>query len=362
MSIIEYTPEYFDALQKMVAQVPRLMNLAHRPFVDYYYATRSWCKLYMALSESGEVIATLGRELRRFEHNSQEITIRTGTNWFSVRPGAGRRLTRYSAMSNPGSYGMVLMASSVAIDVLRHRNWVPVPGVAGYFLNGCSLRPWNSWWKSAANLAVRTFAGKRISRCASRIPEQAASRISVHEEFSYAPDLLPKHSPFSFRFAPNIEYLDWRYNLSLSFARYRLFRIVADGRNVGYVILNDSPDQVIVAQCDAEDATALAYGILLSVLEAGRNDRAARTVFLSCCHSEMRPIFEEFGFRRWFRGDLPFGFLELPPSIGETREISDWLVNYDWADNGLQAPFLDQNPAKIPSVDHAVGAKRIVKT
>lgn len=249
-------------------------------------------------------------------------------------------------MSNPGSYGMVLMASSVAIGVLCHRNWVPVPGVTGYFLNGCSLQPWNSWWKSAANVLVRQIDGKCISKFSSRIPEDVASRINIHEELSYTPDLLPRRSPFSFRFAPSMEYLDWRYNLSLSFARYRLFRIMADDSNVGYVILNDSPDQIIVAQCDAEDATVLAYGILLSMIEAGRNDRTARTVFLSCCHSEMRSIFEKFGFRKWFRGNLPFGFLELPPSVGESREVSTWLVNYDWADNGLQAPFLDQRRTK----------------
>lgn len=355
MPIVEYTSDYFDALQELVARVPRLMNLAHRPFVDYYYASRSWCKLYLSLSESGEIVATLGRELRRFEYNSSEITIRTGSNWFSVHPGAGRQLSRYSAMSNPNTYGMVLTASPVAINALRHMNWVGIPGVAGYFLNGCSLRPWNSWWKSAANLLVRQCAGKRISKFGSRIPAEAVSRVSIQEEFAYTADLLPQRTPFSFRFAPSLEYLDWRYNLSLSFVHYRLFRILAEGMTIGYVILNDSPEQMIVAQCDAEDATLLSYGILLAILEAGREDRSPRTVFLSCCHSEMQPIFEKFGFRTWLREDLPFGFLTLPPQLDRDPDISGWLVNYDWSDNGLQAPFLDQNPAKIPLVGHSRG-------
>jgi len=361
MPIIEYNPDYFDALQELVAQVPRLMNLAHRPFVDYYYASRSWCKLYLSLSESGKVVATLGRELRRFEHNSREVTIRTGSNWFSLRPGAGRQLSRYSAMSNPDSYGMVLMASPIAVAALSHMNWAPVRGVTGYFLNGCSLRPWSSWWKSAANLLVRQVAGKRISKLRSRVPADVTSRISIREEFSYVADLLPQRSPFSFRFSPNIEYLDWRYNLSLSFVRYRLFRIMSESQSVGYVILNDAPDQMIVAQCDADDATVLAYGVLRAILEAGQNDRTPRSVFLSCSHSEMRPIFENFGFRKWFREDLPFGFLDLPPMIDRAPDISSWLVNYDWSDNGLQAPFLDQRGAELRPTMRQIAAIPIAK-
>lgn len=74
--------------------------------------------------------------------------------------------------------------------------------------------------------------------------------------------MLPGHSPFTFRFAPRVEYLNWRYNLSLSFVRYRLFRILAGARSIGYIILASG--------------------------------------------------------------------------------TSNWLINYDWSDNGFQAPFLDQ--------------------
>jgi len=87
MAIVEYTPELFGELQEMVSRVPANMNLAHRPFVDYYYASRSWCKLYLFLSDSGRVLGTLGRELLSFEHESREITIRIGSNWFSPHPG-----------------------------------------------------------------------------------------------------------------------------------------------------------------------------------------------------------------------------------------------------------------------------------
>jgi hypothetical protein len=344
MPIVEYTPDFFDSLQEMVAQVPCNMNLAHRPFVDYYYASRSCCKLYLFLSDSGRVLGTIGRELVRFEYDSREIVIRLGSNWFSLRPGVGGQLTNYSAQANPGSFSMTLMMSRQAREIHRHYGWVHVPGVTGYFLNGCSLYPWGSWWKKAANLAIQRFAGNRITNLASRISADVEAKISIREEYLYSPDLLPGQSPFRFRPAPTIAYLDWRYNLSLSFVRYRLFRIHAGGASIGYVVLNDSPRQIIVAQCDGEDATALAYGILLSVLQVGAQDQRPRLVFLSCCHAEMRRVFEQFGFRPRLTGDLPFGFRKLPPDV-DPSGISSWLVNYDCSDNGLQAPFLDQSAA-----------------
>ena len=225
----------------------------------------------------------------------------------------GGQLTKFSAQANPNSFGMMLMASRKALKVLRHYGWVPIPGVTGYFLNGCSLYP-RTWWKRTANFIIRQVVGKTIPSFTSRIPPDVSARITICEENSYSPDLLPHLSPFSFRFAPTVEYLNWRYNLSLSFVRYRLFRILAGGTSIGYVIINESPEQIIVAQCDGEEATALAYGILLAILQAGGKDQSPRTVFLSCCHSEMRQVFEQFGFKPRLRGDLPFAFDASPAS------------------------------------------------
>ena len=341
MAIVEYTPELFGDLQEMVMRVSASMNLAHRPFVDYYYASRSWCKLYLYLSDSGHVMGTLGRELLRFEHESREITIRIGSNWYSLQPGIGGQLAKFSAQANPNSFGMMLMASRKALKVLSHYGWVSIPGVREYFLNGCRLYP-RRRWEHAANSIIRQFSRKTISSFTSRIPPKVSARIAVCEEHSYSPDLLPHQSPFKFRFSPSVEYLTWRYNLSLSFVRYRLFRVLADSTNIGYVIINESAQQIMVAQCDGEDANALAYGIFLAILQVGGKDQRPRTVFLSCSHWEMRRVFEQFGFKQRLSGNLPVAFRMLPPHLDPRSGISSWLVNYDWSDNGLQAPFLDQ--------------------
>ncbi len=295
----------------------------------------------MCYSDSGKIIGTLGRELAPFEYDSQELTLRIASNWYSLR-GVGLLLSRYSAQSNPDSTGLLFTGSQSSLTVLRQLNWIFVPGIRGYFLNKpYRIYPGESRWRSAAKSVLRGVTRKQISSFASRIPSQVFAEIRVREEGSYADDLLPARSPFLFRFAPSAEYLSWRYSLSLPFIRYRLFRVSANGAPVGYVILSDSPEGIIVAQCDGEDAAALAYGVLLSILEVGGEDREPRSVYLACCHSEMKKIFQQFGFRE-DGGDLPFAFRNPPPHVDLSLGTSRWLINFDWGDNGMRQPFRDQ--------------------
>jgi hypothetical protein len=340
MPIVEYTPKLFADVSEMVSQVPGPMNLAHRGFVDYYYATRDACKLYLYYSDSGKVIGTLGRELARFEYDSRSLTLRIGSNWYSLQRGVGGELSQHSARSNPASTGLMFSGSADTLAILHHHKWIFMPGIRGYFLNNpCSLYPGEPRWRTTAKAVVRRVARRRISSFAGRIPAHVSTEVTVREEFCYAPDLLPARSPFRFRLAPDAEYLSWRYHLSLPFIRYRLFRILCRGAKSGYVILSDSPEKIIVAQCDGEDATALAYGILLSILEAGGKDEEPRTVFLACSHQKMKTIFEEFGLQEQRGGDLPFAFRTQPPQMETGLGTSDWLVNFDWADNGVRQPF-----------------------
>ena len=132
--------------------------------------------------------------------------------------------------------------------------------------------------------------------------------------------------------------------MNLSFVRYRLFRILLGDRSIGYVIINDSPERVIISQCDGDEALSLTYGVLLSLLEVAGSDERPRTVHLSSSHPEMQRVYELFGFKE-AAGGRPFAMGTLRRKIDVPDDTSGWLINYDLSDNGLRPPFWDQTVA-----------------
>jgi len=339
MKLIEYTPEHFQLLRD-AAEKTSAPDLLHRPFVDYYYTTSEWCQLYLALFEDGTVGGVVGLDHLRFEHTSHHLDLGFGSNFYSLKPGAGGYLFLHWLKSC--DIGIVFGGGEDTHRIIRQQKWVYYPGVKIYRLNRSYPRyPGDALWRRAAKRAFE-WMRPRLSRYARRIPRAAAATITVQEEQDYEDSLLPRTSPFSFRFAPSRAYLAWRYNTRLPFIRYRLFRVLSRGETAGYVILNDLPDRLLVAQCDGENPSVLAHGALLSVLKASREDNRAREVILSCSHPEMQQVYKRFGFQE-SQEVRPFvlGSLrrrqELPP-----LDTSTWLINVDMGDNGLRAPFRDQ--------------------
>lgn len=342
MRIIDYSPQNFEALRVFANRLSVETGLGHRPFVDHYYASSPRCHLHLCVEVDGSVLASFGVEHMRFERNGQELSIGFGSNFYSLRPGFGGILFVRWLQSVP--LGLVYGGSRDTHDLLRSRRWNYLASIKNYVLNSpYQAYPGQEWWRLATKFVARRLLRSRLSAYVSRIPDSIRADISVIEESRYEEDLFPRHSPFSFRFAPNLEYLSWRYNLRLSFVRYRLFRIRNEKQTVGYVVLNDSPESVMVAHCDGAEPRALACGVLLSILEVGREDRKPRTIYLASSHSEMQEIYENFGFHPT-KQERPFalGTLHGPADLGE--DTSNWLVNLDWGDNGVRTPFLDQFP------------------
>lgn len=340
MPIVEYTPEMWSALQQAVSRLYGIINLSHRPFVDYYYGTRPSCRLFLYIEDDGRILGTLGREVMPFLYGNQCITIRTASNWYSLQPGVGVKLTRGLLRVNPQMPGLMFGGSHDTLKILRRYGWPFIPGIKMHSVNTDAIAwPGEPKWKARARAVRRIF--RRPVSIASRLPAEAASGLEVCEEHAYTGDLLPRSSPFTFRFAPDAEYLTWRYNLALSFVRYRVFRIVARGKSAGYVILNESPQKIIVAQCDGEDAASLAYGVLLSLAKL-EGEQSGRAVYVTSSFPQMQAIFEAAGIKAEPGPGVPFAFRceQWPLEMG--MNPSSWLVNYDWGDNGLRSPFLDE--------------------
>jgi hypothetical protein len=338
--LVEYRPEHWEALAAAAPRFGKNSALAHRPFVDYYYATRPWSRLYLLEGETGEIEGTLGIDEMRFDAAGRELRLGFGNNFNALKQGAGGYLF-LKWMKSAGA-GIVFGGSAQTHQITRSRNWSYAPDVPTYVLNpDYTASSDDPAWRVAAKAVVRRVRRRRLGRFASRVAAGVREAVTVLEEHDYTADLIPEPSPFSFRFAPPLDYLSWRYDTRLRFVCYRLFRILRRGRAAGYVVIQDSPQRLIVSHCDGSDAETLAQGVLLALLRVGENDPSPRSVLLTSLHQAMRPVYEAFGFA--LAGTRPLaigtlkGGLEFPP------DASSFLVNLDWGDNGLRSPFLDQS-------------------
>jgi hypothetical protein len=350
---VEYSPDDFDALLA-TAESLRVPSLCHRPFVDHYYASNPWSRLYLVRSGSGAIVGVLGIDQMRFALGGEHRTLAFATNYHAAQPGVGGLLYLHWLKTCP--LGLVFGGSEDTHRILRRQRWTYFPGVKTYSLNRrYHAAPEEPTWRRWAKKVLGGLPRKSVAARARQIPHAVRQRISLCEEVRVSEDMLPATSPFALRFAPPADYLNWRYRTDLSFVRYRVFRVATEGRTSGYVILNESPDRVVVAQCDGESASDLAHAVLLSLAEATAQDASTREVSLACSHPEMGEVYRRFGFR--------VGDSERPLAVGSRAgpvdlpaDSSRWNVNFDWGDNGLRAPFLDQRPG---AEDRLTSARRI---
>jgi len=336
VKIVPYTPDRFSLVAGVAATAPGARSLGHRPFVDYYYATRDWCRLYLAIDRDERVAAVMGLEQLRFEYRGRPMVLGCASNFVALRAGAGGPLFLHWVRSS--EYACVFGGSPDTHRIVQSQRWTYFHGIRVLRLNRPLLaRPGEAPWRAAAKTLLRAVRpGVDIARRAAGAPGE----VTVVEEAAIGPDMVPASTGFAFRLAPTVEYLNWRYDPALSFVRYRLYRIVRDGTR-GYVIVNERPDRIMVAQADADDPGTLAAGILAAVGCVAASGRRRREVVLSCAHPRMTATFRDVG----FRADSE----ERPLAIGSVRrpvdlapDTSAWLINLDWIDNGLRAPFLDQ--------------------
>ncbi len=344
MPLVEYKPEYFELMAETgkTAEVPALLHRAH---LDYYYATSPHAKLYFSTDDYHSVKALIGVEKMPFLFGENRVTVGFGHHWHSLQPGAGGLLFMHwlKSCQIPMEFG----GSDESHAFLKQSKWEYFEGMHTYLLNPrFRTRPEDStviklakwvWCKAAARPSLH----KRLET----VRDLAPKGLEVREEREYTEDLLPKTSPFTVRFHPDVEYLNWRYNLNLSFVKYRVFRLLISGETIGYVILNEQSKRIIVSQCDATDPTALAYGALLSVAEAGKSDRRRKEIGLVSSVPAMQEIYTRFGFvtnprlaRRFALGLQRIKF-DIP------RDTTQWLLNYDWGDVVFRPPFLDEEEA-----------------
>lgn len=339
MPIVQYQYGDSGVLESLAAKLPAGHNLRYPDFVNYYYGTSTRCRLWLSIDNSDQILGVLGSEDLRFDVYGESKVLGFGSNFTSFQPGAGALLFLHWLKSC--DHGVLFGGSADSQRIVRQQRWDWYSDTRQFYLNRASAKAHDEGlWRRLARWALR-YIERDVDPCA-RARELASNgslSVEASEEQTFSQDMLPAQSPFRFRFLPSIEHLNWRYNTQLGFVRYRLFRIVSAGESSGYVVLNVQPDRILVAQCDGDDPILLCQGIFVALAAVAGRQRKA--VFLTSSHPIMKKVFLELGFRVRNR-DYPFamGGLNGPPQV--PKDAKEWLVNFDWGDNGLRAPFLGQ--------------------
>lgn len=288
--------------------------------------------MHLAFDGDDNCAGIIGYDRLRFQNRGQEMTIGMATNFYTLKTGIGGFLWLYVMKSCP--IGLVFGGSEDTHRLIKRQKFSYYSGVNIYALNArYSAYEGDPGWKATLKPILRAATKKRLRDCQTAQFERESTSIEVREILSSEAELI-ESDRFSFRFAPSAEYLRWRYRSLLPFVRYRWFNIFQHGTRVGYCVLNDSPEQIIVAHSDGTDPETLALGTLKAIFLAAANDTGTRTARLASSHPAMQQVFTRHGFvldvadRPMAVGSLQ-STIELPPP-------ENWLVSFGIGDNDLR--------------------------
>ena len=162
MRIVEYTPDRFESLRRAAEQMSPTVTLRHRPFVDYYFATRDWCKLYLFLRDDESVAATLGYErMRRVRRPRVDNRHRLQLLVAPERPGG----FLFMQQLKDCPIGITINGSAYTQQIMKNLKWSYFEGIYDFHLNAPRQRGAAKWLRHWLQRLVRVevdFDGDRI--------------------------------------------------------------------------------------------------------------------------------------------------------------------------------------------------------
>jgi len=343
--IVTYSPPLYDTLLGSNGTLASRPNLRHRPFVDHYYGSSEFCNLYLAVDGNGSLLGTIGVERMPFEVAGKTRRFGFGSNFNAFQPGAGGYLFFHWMGTVKCDGGVAFGGTKDTHRILERSGWSYFDGIKTYYLNRTYQKEEasGSREKLARKLMDAISTKQQLDKLTSKLPESVWQAISVSEETSFRKELLDFKSAFPFRFAPDLQYLSWRYGPGLSFVKYRLFRVNHGDKVVGYFVLQESASRIIVSHSDGASPGLLAAGIVRGISQLSTGPSDCREVLFVSSNPEMQRVFEVVGFYNHPLWDRRFALGKLRGGIDIAPPTTEWLVNFDWGDNGLRAPFPGQN-------------------
>lgn len=331
LQIRQFNSELYPELMDFANSV-RLPVMLNQHFVQHYYLGQEWSRLFLVI-EHTKCIGIIGVELLEFVTPASSLKVAFATNFYSLQPGIGGML--WLKWMKLGDMGLVFGGSQDAHRILTARKFDYYSGINLYRLNA-EFEPYNedSAIKGIVKAGLRPWKRKKLTDYASKSFLKRFADIQVVERHEFSEGHLVHTGLFMLRFHPKIDYLQWRYNLHLPHARYRLFEFLRSGQSCGYCVLNDGPKELMVAYSDGNHPELIAAGILKAIFSVGDDDQKERKAVLASSNLAMQTIFSESGFRLT-KKDYPFavGSLRGAQKLGDPRT---WHINLGLGDNDLR--------------------------
>jgi hypothetical protein len=348
LQVVRYTPAMFGRVAAQLSKVRPDHPLCFRGFVDAYYASSEFCQLNVALDEEGEIAAVQGVEWAPFEDRGKKLKLGIGSNFRAFRRGGGACLLMSWFRSCDAA--LVFGGSADMHSMMDKAGWRYFTGINDMLMNR-RLSPGrkDGVLKGLAKRFLRSAPGRRsLASLADRLPGALRRGVSAAEVDVIDEDLLDFSSAFGFRLAPDRRYLAWRFGPEVPYVRYRTLRITRDGRYVGYAVLLDRAERVVVAHADGSEPVALAAGIVKAISAIAQGARDLREAAVTSAHPAMQQLFAKVGFVHKPRWDRPLALGGLNGAFGVVTPVTEWMASDGWSDGALRPPFLEAPAAAEP--------------
>lgn len=331
LQIRQFDWNLYPALTELAnaVQLPFILN---RQFLGHYYLGQDWSKLFLAMDGS-KCLGIMGIDMLQFTVEASSLRVAFATNFYSLQSGIGGML--WLKWIKLGDMGLVFGGSEDTHRIISAFKFDYYPGVNFYRLNAqFEAYKEDSTLKGIVKTGLRPWKRKKLPHYASKDFGKRFADIQVVERQEFSAEMLVPTSSFTLRFQPPLEYLQWRYNTRLAYVHYRLFEIIRSGQSCGYCVLNDGPNELVVAYADGNDPVVLAAGILKAIFLVGEKNDKHRKVALSSSHPMMQAIFMESGFQLTKENySFAMGSLRGSRNLGDPKT---WLINFGMGDNDLR--------------------------
>lgn len=302
-------------------------------YVKHYYLSYPGCRLTVLVDAHGEIAATLGSEHVKLRVGRQTFDAVVMTSTYSLQPGAFALL--FFQWMKSAELGLVFAGNALLDNLLaRQKRWVAVRGLSTYWLNwGYPAQPDDPSWKKLLKPMVRWIKRSDASSFVRRLRAHAPTGLTLREVSRFDDGMTQRGGTFGLRLEPDSAFLNWRFDTTLDYVRYRIFCMELGGRTCGYVVIAEWPHCLVVSHGDAQDAQTLACAILLAIARINQGANRYRKVLLSCMHTGMLPLLRRFGFEPAPR-ETPFYMAAFGDRGAAAASGDDWIVNLDLGDTG----------------------------